>query len=76
LGWLHNHQEFGQVNNPFKCYTGHPSSLTKDDLNFISMILSANPSHYLDEIQQKLEAVQGVHVSITTLSCALVSSQL
>ena len=55
---LHNHWELGQVNNPFKCYTSHPTSLTKDDLNFISMILSANPSLYLDEIQQKLEAVQ------------------
>jgi transposase len=73
---LRNHREFGQVNNPFKRYTGHPSSLTEDDLNFIHVILSANPSLYLDEIQQKLAAVRGVHVSIAMLLWALIASQL
>jgi hypothetical protein len=72
---LCNHQEFGQVNNPFKRYTGRPSSLTEDDLNFIHAILSANPSLYLDEIQQKLSAVRAYRSLCWVFICQLSARQ-
>ena len=64
--------EYGQVTNPFhRRPSGRPINLTGDDRIFIESILSANPSLYLDEIQQKLWAVHEVETSIATISCTL-----
>jgi len=66
-----NYHDFGSVINPFAHHIGHPSSLSEDDLTFISSLLEANPFFYLDEIQQRLLDVRGVETSIPTLSHAL-----
>ena len=52
-----NYRDFGQVRNPFTHRAGWPSSLTNKDLSFLKEILEANPSLYLDEMQQKLSDV-------------------
>ncbi|KAF8868050.1 hypothetical protein CPB84DRAFT_1806888 [Gymnopilus junonius] len=75
IGLVHkvisNYRDIGQVRNPFKHQTGHPPSLSNDDLLFVSALLDANPSIYLDEMQQKLRDICEVHVSIPTISRAL-----
>ena len=63
---LRYYQEFGQVRDPFRQYTGRPSIL-EADLKYIDTIVTANPSLYLDEIQQRLRDIRGVDVSIITL---------
>ena len=68
---IRNYRDFGQVRNPFTCRAGRPSSLTNDDLSFLKEILEANPSLYLDEMQQKLSDVREVNVSVATISRAL-----
>lgn len=73
---LHNHREYGQVTNPFRLQAGRPSYLDDGDLTFINTILTANPSLYLDEVQQKLSDVRGVQVSIATVSRALSSANI
>jgi len=70
---IHNYLEFGQVKNPFRRYTGWPSYLDDEDLAFIESTLKANPSIYLDELQNKLSGMRNVTVSIATLSRALAS---
>lgn len=51
---LHIYHEYGNVKDPFRQYTGQPSKLSKADLRFLDTIVVANPSLYLDEIQEKL----------------------
>ena len=48
-------------------FPGHPRILNREDIDFITS-LNDNPAVYLDEIQQKLEESQGIHVSLATLS--------
>ena len=62
-----------EVTNPFKRYTGHPSYLGVDDLNFIDTTSKANPSLYLDEVWKRLADVRDIHASIATLSQAIAS---
>jgi len=73
---IRNYQEFdGQVNNPFRRYTGRPSYLSDEDMAFVESTLEANPSMYLDELQKKLNDTRNLYVSIATLSRALASAQ-
>jgi transposase len=51
---LRLHRDFGQVNNPFMYHRGRPRCLQQGDITFISSILDADPTLYLDEIQQRL----------------------
>jgi transposase len=51
---IRNYRDFGQVRNPFALCTGWPCTLTDEDLIFLNALLEANPSLYLDELQQKL----------------------
>jgi transposase len=71
-----NYCKYGAVNNPYSHQTGCPSYLNPGDLEFLEAVITANPSFYLDGIQQKLAAMQDVHVSIATVSQALVSLNL
>jgi transposase len=51
---LRLYRDFGQVNNPFTSRKGHPRTLGQGDLTYITSVLDANPSLYLDELQEKL----------------------
>jgi transposase len=68
---IRNYQDFGEVNNPFSCRVGRPKLLTDDDITFINALVEANPSIYLDEIQQKLYDIRSVDISLPTLSRTL-----
>ncbi|KDR73890.1 hypothetical protein GALMADRAFT_43365, partial [Galerina marginata CBS 339.88] len=48
------YREFGQVTNPHARPRGRPRALDMTMLNYISSLLDANPTLYLDEIQEKL----------------------
>jgi transposase len=69
---IQTYREYGQVTNPFhRRSSGRPLDITDDNRKFIESILSANPSLYLDEIQQRLWDVCGVETSIATISWTL-----
>jgi len=61
---IHNFHDYGNIINPFACTAGRPSLLSNEDTVFINSLLVANPSFYLDEIQQKLSDIRGVEISI------------
>jgi transposase len=73
---LCNHQQYGQVNNPYSHRAGHPSYLSEEDFTYLKAIITANPSIHLDEMQHKLATVRDVHVSVVTISRALVAIDL
>ena len=73
---LRNYCEYEKVNNPYSHCTGHPPYLAEPDLLYLNEIISANPSLFLDKIQQKLASVCGVNVSIALISRALASLDL
>ncbi|KAJ7083224.1 hypothetical protein C8R44DRAFT_563954, partial [Mycena epipterygia] len=50
--------QHGQVTDPSSKRTGRPKTLDDEDLRYITEILRANSSLYLDEIQSKLESVR------------------
>ena len=51
---LRIYRDFGVVNNPFCHQRGHPRALNQGDMTYISSILDANPTLYVDEIQERL----------------------
>jgi transposase len=61
-------RETGNVHNTFTQPRGGPRSLNQGDITYISSLLDANPTLYLDELQIKLAETQHVDVSIATLS--------
>lgn len=65
------YRDFGQVNNPYKRQKGLPRTLNPGDLNYISSILEANPTLYLDEIQQRLFEARDCDVSIAAICRAV-----
>jgi len=67
---IRNFRDYGNIINPFARTARRPSLLSNDTV-FIDSLLVANPSFYLDEIQQKLLDIRGVEISIPTLSRAL-----
>ena len=73
---LRLYREYGKFKDPFRQRTGRPPKLSEADLKFLDAIVVANPSLYLDEIQQKLKDVREVEVSIATLARALASLEL
>jgi transposase len=68
---LRLHRDFGQVNNPYRRQRGQPCTLEQGDIHYIHSILEANPTLYVDEIQQQLFEVWDVEVSIVTVFHAL-----
>jgi hypothetical protein len=73
---MSNFHCYGQVNNPFSCRTGRPSTIQEGDITYISGLLSANPTLYLDELQTRLSTTQNLHLLITTICCLLIHYQL
>lgn len=67
------HEEYGGYTDPSKKRTGQPQILDDDNKRYLKALLESNPSIYLDEIKQKLEAVCGVSVSMAMISCFLQS---
>jgi transposase len=68
---LRNEREYGQTTNPHAQHRGRPRALNMGDLDYLSALLDATPTLYLDELQQKLWDARAVDVSIPTLSRAI-----
>jgi transposase len=68
---IRNVRDFGVVKNPFNQQAGRPSSLTDGDIKFLEAVLDANPTMYLDKMQQRLRDVRETEVSIPTISRTL-----
>ena len=69
---LHLYWDFRQgVNNPYKCQCGCPCVVNTGNMNYISSTLEANPTLYIDEIQQRLLKAQDCNVSIATICCTV-----
>lgn len=66
---LRQHHKHGEVT--LSKHSGWAQALNTADTQYIYSILLANPTLYLDEIQEQLWNARGVDTSITTLSCAL-----
>ncbi|KAJ3497410.1 hypothetical protein NLJ89_g10351 [Agrocybe chaxingu] len=64
-------REFGVPHNLNAQPRGGTRILNSGDIDYISSILDANPTLYLDEIQSKLLFYRNVSVSLPTLSRAL-----
>ena len=69
---LATHRDTGGVRYaPSFLPRGRPRTLDNHDIDYISGLLAANPTLYLDEIQEKLESTRGVDVSVATISRTL-----
>ncbi|TFK79997.1 hypothetical protein K466DRAFT_449151, partial [Polyporus arcularius HHB13444] len=55
---LRNHREYNQTSNPHARPAGRPRVLDQADLTYISSLIHANPTIYLDEIQEQLSEVR------------------
>ncbi|KAF9014936.1 hypothetical protein BDQ17DRAFT_1229868, partial [Cyathus striatus] len=65
---LRLHHEFGQVSNPYARKQGRSRALDTSDMNYLASLISANPAIYLDELQERLETVHNIEVSIAPIS--------
>lgn len=65
------HRTYGMVTDPTKQRTGRPREIDNDAAQYLEELLAANPNMYLDELQQRLEAVLNLNVSIATISRTL-----
>lgn len=68
---LRLHREHGQVTSPYTHKCGRHRVLITADIQYLTSLLLANPSLYLDELQEQLSAARDVDVSISTLSRTL-----
>src|ERR1700689_3537582 len=68
---LHLYRDYGQITNPHCRQRGWPRTLNEGDMQYIYSILEANPTLYVDKIQQRLFETRDVEVSIATVSRAL-----
>ena len=80
LGFVHHvvdlYRRYGQVTDPYATPRHGHCIITAADENFIHSLVKARPSIYLDEIQQELDSVCGVFVSLTTISRTLMRMQI
>ena len=51
---LRLYRDYGQITNPHHRHRGRPRTLDEGDMQYIYSILEANPTLYVDEIQQSL----------------------
>ncbi|KAG0692860.1 hypothetical protein DFH29DRAFT_817040 [Suillus ampliporus] len=68
---LQLYNDHGSLHNPLVLPTGHHRKLEAGDLTYIQGLLSANPTMFLDEIQDHLAETRNIEVSIATLSRTL-----
>lgn len=64
-------RDHGQVTNPTARTRCRPRLLSNADLEYLYSILLANPTLYLDELQDRLLLTRNVDISIATISRAL-----
>ena len=64
---LRLHRAFGTVQNPLARSRGGPRSLDTGDITYLTSLLDANPSLYLDELQDSLWRNRHVMVSVATI---------
>ncbi|KIM38344.1 hypothetical protein M413DRAFT_46819, partial [Hebeloma cylindrosporum] len=57
---LAHYRKYGLVTNPHARPRGRPRVLDMTTLNYMSALLDANPTLYLDEIQDKLLEVHDI----------------
>ncbi|KAI8996316.1 hypothetical protein BD414DRAFT_375803, partial [Trametes punicea] len=57
---LHLHREYGSVHNLLARPRGRPRALHTTDINYLTALLQANPTLYLDELQGQLWEARGV----------------
>jgi transposase len=67
---LRLHCYYGQVTNPFS-RRSRPRVLDPVDIQYIHALLQANPTLYLDELQEQLFAARDKDVSLATISRAI-----
>jgi transposase len=65
---INTFEDYGQVTSPF---TRRPSEIDQGDLIYLESIMSANPSLYLNEIQDKLATSRHLYVSLSTIARTL-----
>ena len=80
LGFVHHivdlYRTYGQVTDPTAMPRRGRRIVTTADEDFIRSLMRAQPSIYLDEIQQELESVLGLFVSIATISRTLARMEI
>jgi hypothetical protein len=64
------YQDYGQITNPFAHRRGHPRILDTVDTEYIHALLQANPTMYLNELQEQLLTARNKDISLATLSRA------
>lgn len=60
-------RDYGTVIDPTKSRDGRPRYCTNEDTAYIRVLIEANPTTHLDEIQAKLALVRNVHVALATI---------
>lgn len=68
---IDNYRRYGQVTNPYGSRLGRECILDYADAAYVRHLVDANPSIYLDELQEKLAVMRNLHVSIATISRSL-----
>ena len=63
---------YGYVTNLYKEPTGRHCFLDQPAIDYISSLIQANPTLYLDEIQHELEQNFDIYISLSTIYCTLV----
>lgn len=69
---LQTWRQYGDVENLYRQSPGRRRCLDQHAINYISSLIQANPTLYLDEIQHDLEAALDVNVSLSTIYRTLV----
>src|ERR1700722_1373614 len=65
---LRLHRDYSQITNPFARSRGRPRILDNGDVEYVHALLQANPTLYLDELQEQLFAARDKDVSLAPLS--------
>ncbi|KAF9071913.1 hypothetical protein BDP27DRAFT_1198563, partial [Rhodocollybia butyracea] len=69
---LQTWRQYGDVENLYRQRPGRRRCLDQHAVNYISSLIQANPTLYLDEIQHELEAALDTEVSLSTIYRTLV----
>ena len=64
---LRINREFGGVHNPFATVRGGNRLMNTGDINYLASVLEANPTLYLDELQDRLLQYRNINVSLATV---------
>jgi transposase len=65
--FINLHRHYNQVTDPYTLWNACPSYFNLGDKKYLGTIIEANPSLYLDEIQERIATNCNLHVSIATI---------